>query len=118
MTAAKANKYLYRLVLSAFIMTALPWLTVTFIRSDAGMAVCFLLFFAVNPAWSIILGVLAGENLQKQWSLPVLSAAFFLAGTWLFFDMGETAFLLYAGIYLVLGTGCMLISSAVRKKDR
>ncbi len=30
---------------SAVLMLALPWLAVTFVKGDAGMAVCFLLFF-------------------------------------------------------------------------
>ena len=37
------------LAVSAVVMLAFPWLTVIFVKGDAGMAVCFLLFFAVNP---------------------------------------------------------------------
>ena len=37
------------LAVSAAVMLALPWIAVTFVKGDAGMAVCFLLFFAVNP---------------------------------------------------------------------
>ena len=37
------------LAVSAVIMFALPWLAVTFVKGDAGMAVCFMLFYAVNP---------------------------------------------------------------------
>ena len=29
---------------SAVVMLAFPWLAVTFVKGDAGMAVCFLLF--------------------------------------------------------------------------
>ena len=112
------KEYLFWSALSAFMMLALPWLTVTFIRSDAGMAVCFLLFFAVYPAYSVILGVHAGENAGKLWSLPVVNAVLFLVGTWLLFDPEETAFLLYAGIYLVLGIVCMFLSALIRRKGR
>lgn len=41
--------YLIGLAVSAAVMVLLPWLTVTFVRGDAAMAVCFLLFFGVNP---------------------------------------------------------------------
>ena len=112
------KEYLHWIIASAFMMLALPWLTVTFIRSDAGMAVCFLLFFAVYPVYSVILGVHAGRNAGKLWSLPFINAGLFLMGVWLLFDIGEPAFLLYAGIYLALGMGCMIISMVIRTKRR
>ena len=91
------------LAVSAVVMLALPWLAVTFVKGDAGMAVCFLLFFALNPLYSVIFGVFAGKDMKHLWSLPIVSAALFLIGTWIFFDMGEMAFILYAVVYLVLG---------------
>ena len=106
------------LTVSAVVMLALPWIAVTFVKSDAGMAVCFLLFFAVNPLYSIVIGAFAGKDIQHIWSLPVISSVLFLFGTWLFFDMRETAFILYASVYLVLGITAMLISMFIRKKIR
>ena len=70
------------LAASAVVMLAFPWLAVTFVKGDAGMAVCFLI------------------------------------GTWIFFDMGETAFILYAAAYLALGIAAMLISVFIRKKTQ
>ena len=80
------------------------------------MAACFVLFFALNPLYSVILGVFAGKDVKHLWSLPIVSAALFLIGTWIFFDMGEMAFVLYAVVYLVLGIVSMLISMIIRKK--
>ena len=37
------------LAVSAVIMFALPWLAVTFVKGDAGMAVCFMLFLCCQP---------------------------------------------------------------------
>lgn len=54
--------------------------------------------------------------MKHLWSLPIVSAALFLIGTWIFFDMGEMAFILYAVVYLVLGIVAMLISMIIRKK--
>ncbi len=105
------------LTASALVMLALPWLAVTFIKGDAGMAACFILFFALNPVYAIISGINAGKELRTLWALPIITAAFFLAGTWLFFDMGEKAFLLYALIYLVTGTAAMLLSALVKKRS-
>jgi hypothetical protein len=104
------------LAVSAVVMLALPWLAVTFVKGDAGMAACFVLFFALNPLYSVILGVFAGKDVKHLWSLPVISAVLFLIGTWIFFDMGEMAFVLYAVVYLALGIVTMLISMIIRKK--
>lgn len=41
--------------------------------------------------------------------LPLIAAVLYLAGAWLFFDMGEPAFLLYSGAYFLIGTISMLI---------
>ena len=106
------------LAASALVMLAFPWLAVTFVRGDAGMAVCFLLFFAVNPLYSVLIGAFAGKDVKHLWSLPVISAVLFLTGAWIFFDMGETAFILYAAVYLVIGIMAMLISMFVRKKTQ
>ena len=105
---------------SALVMLGLPGLTVAFVKGDAGMAVCLLLFFAVDPAWSVFLGALAGRDGKRLWSLPPLTAALFLAGAWTFFDRGERAFLLYAAVYLALGLAAMLVSALVKRhgKDR
>ncbi len=103
---------------SAVVMLAFPWLAVTFVKGDAGMAVCFLLFFAVNPLYSVIIGAFAGKDVKHLWSLPFISAVLFLIGTWIFFDMGETAFILYAAVYLVIGIMAMLISMFIRKKTQ
>ena len=65
-----------------------------------------------------ITGTFAGKDIRHLWSLPVISAVLFLIGTWIFFDMGETAFILYAAVYLVLGIAAMLISMLIRKKTQ
>lgn len=100
----------------AVIMLVFPWLAVTFVKGDGGMAVCFILFFALNPIYAICSGAYAGKDVKKFWALPVITAVLFLAGTWLYFDMGEPAFLLYALIYLLLGTAAMMISMFIKKK--
>lgn len=104
-------------MLSALILLALPWLASAFVKGDGAMAVCLLLFFAVNPLYFVILGASAGKNIPQLWSLPLLSAILFLMGTWIFFDMGEAAFLMYAGVYLVLGVCAMVLSAFIRKRN-
>ncbi len=104
------------IVVSTVVMLMFPWLAVTFVKGDVGMAACLFLFFSVNPLYSVIIGVFTGKNIRHLWSLPIISAMLFLIGTWIFFDMGETAFILYAVVYLVLAIVAMLISMFIRKR--
>lgn len=104
------------LIASAVVMLAFPWLAVMFIKGDGGMAVCFILFFALNPIYAICAGAYAGKDVKRFWILPIITAVFFLTGAWLSFDMGEKAFILYALAYLLLGIIAMLISMFIKKK--
>ena len=101
---------------TAVIMLVFPWLAVTFIKGDGGMAVCFILFFAVNPIYAICSGAYTSKDIKIFWPLPIITALFFLLGTWLFFSIGEKAFILYAFGYLLLGIVAELISMFVKKK--
>ena len=102
-------------LITAFVMLGLPFLTVTFAKHDAGMAICFLLFFAVDPLYAAIVGVFAGKDAKRAWYQPFLTSAFFLAGTWLCFDEKETAFLSYAAAYLLLGLLAMGITALIAR---
>lgn len=41
-----------------------PW-TGCYRISDAGMAVALLLFFAIDPIYSIVLGIFAGKHMKE-----------------------------------------------------
>lgn len=111
-------KFIAWLIGSATVMLLLPWFAVTFVKSNAGMAVTLLLFFAINPSYSILLGVVAGKHIKVMWSLPFIAATLFLLGAWTFFDSGEGAFVIYAGAYLVIGIVSMLLSLRLGTKKR
>lgn len=96
------------LLIAALVALLFPWLAVTLVKGDGGMAVIFLLFFAVNPITAILLGVFSGGNIRVTWFYPLLFAALFLLGAWGLFTMAEMAFALYAVIYLLLGYAAML----------
>lgn len=110
------RKLIYWTVSAMIIMLGLPWLTVTFAGSS-GMAICFILFFAVNPLFSAVCGAFAGKNVKQLWALPIITAGLFLTGVWLFFELGEPAFLLYCGCYLIIGISSMLASAFINKKQ-
>ena len=87
-------------------MLGLPWAAVTFVRGSSGMAVCLLLFFAIDPLFAILCGTAAGKQ-EELWMLPMFPALLFAVGAWLFLEPGESAFLLYAFVYLLLGYAAM-----------
>ena len=101
--------------LSALVMLGSPWLAVTFAPGDAGMAICFVLFFGVNPMYSLLLGVWTGMEEKKRWFQPLLSALMFLLGTWIFFDPGEPAFLYYCAVYLLISLAGMALGRFLKK---
>ena len=105
--------YLMAAAICAAVMLFLPWMTVELIRGDAGMAVCFLLFFCVDPLIAIALGSLAGGRKHPLWLMPMIPAAAFLAGAWLVFEPGEPAFVRYALVYLMLGIVSLMVSRCV-----
>ena len=53
-----------------------------------------------------------------MWNLPLVSSIAFLAGTWLFFDIKEVWFLVYAAVYLVIGLTAMGISRYIKKANK
>lgn len=99
---------------AAVLMIGCPWLAVTFAGS-AGMAVCFILFFAVNPVFSLLCGLAAGKALKKLWFLPFAPAALFLLGAWTFFSPLDSAFLFYAAIYLCIGLFAMTLRATFKR---
>ena len=107
------RKPLFWLILSAGVTLLLPWLVVTLVRSDAAMTAVLLLFFAVNPGCSIAAGYYSGKKLRRLWWVPGAFAGLFLAGAWLFFEWGDSAFWTYAGIYFALGMEAMLVSRLI-----
>lgn len=110
-------KNIISILISVLVMLIFPWCAVTFISADGAMAACFLLFFAINPLASVAIGIISGRSIRTSWFQPGLLASFFLLGTFLFFDMGEPAFILYAAVYLLLGYTAMLITSFIARKS-
>lgn len=103
-------------IISALVMLMLPWIAVAFAHGDTGMAICFILFYAINPIYSVLVGCQASKDVKNLWALPIISAVLFLIGTWIFFTITETIFIVYAVIYLVLGLIAMLVAPKLAKK--
>jgi len=110
------NNLLTWIILTALLMLGLPWLTIICMRSMDGLGVILMLFYGVNPVYTIVNGFFAGKNIKKLWALPLITGAFFILGTWLIFNMGELVFLLYGGIYAALGALTMFFTAWLRKR--
>lgn len=102
--------------ISAGIMILFPLCAVKLVNGDAGMAICFILFFAVNPIAAVFIGIAAGRNIRGHWFQPLLLSVLFILGTWVLFDMGERAFLIYGAAYLVIGYIAALLTALLMKK--
>lgn len=110
------TQFLKWLAVSAAIMLLLPWAAVTFVNSNAGMAVTLLLFFVIDPIYAVVAGVFAGRTIRRLWSMPFIVAILFLLGAWIFFGIGERAFAIYAGVYLVIGIVSTFVSARILTK--
>ena len=102
------------ILLSAFIMIGVPWLTVLF-AGTAGMAICFILFYSINPLVAVFTGLFAGKFIRRLWFVPFIPAILFLLGAWIFFTVSEIAFILYAIVYLLLGLAAMAVTALIKK---
>ena len=98
------------------LMFGCPWAAVTFAPGDAGMAICFVLFFGINVLESFFVGIFSGMEVKSRWYLPVLNAAAFLLGVWTVFDWGNPDFNGYAVTYLALSALTMLITAVAARK--
>ena len=103
------------IAITVAVMFALPFAVARLASECSGMALCMLLFFIVNPIYSAILGYRCSKDIRSRWYLPLISSTAFLAGTWLFFDIKESWFIVYASVYLCIGWITMGIGSYLNK---
>ncbi|MDE6177716.1 MAG: hypothetical protein K2F86_00935 [Duncaniella sp.] len=111
----RRDRFSVWLTATVAIMFLLPLATAAFAPENAGMALCMMLFYVVNPIYSAILGYRCGKDIRRMRYLPPVSATTFLAGSWLFFDMAEPCFAAYAAVYLAISEAMMWLSHMLRK---
>ena len=97
-------------------MLIIPLVAVNTVKADAGMLVAMMLFFLVNPAVSIVIGILAGKDIKFFWFTPLLIAGLFWAFSSLTY---ETAFpIVYSAIYFVVSAISMVITWTIAKRTK
>jgi len=97
-------------------MLGLPWLAITFVPADSGMAALLLIFFIINPAAAAASGIFAGENISSSWFQPLLLTGLFISGSLIFLDMKSQDFMFYGILYLVIGYIFMAVTAFKGKK--
>lgn len=100
------------------VMFGCPWAAVTFAPGDAGMAICFVLFFGVNSLCSLYVGIFSGLDIKHRWYLPLVNAAVFLLGVWTVFDWGNPDFIGFSVAYLAIALIAMPITVFVVRNIR
>ena len=88
------------LAVTIIVMFALPFAVARLASECSGMALCMMLF------------------IKKMWNLPLVSAVAFLAGTWIFFDIHELWFIVYAIVYLAISWTSMTISKYINRSNK
>ena len=110
-------KHVIAIILSCLLTVfLLPLLVVALVPANAGMIVSLVLFFAIDPAIAILLGIFSGFEIKRRWCLPLVMAISFLLSEWMFFEMGERVFLLYAVAYLLIGMLAMMLTAMGKRK--
>lgn len=104
------KKHLWALGIILAVMLGCPWAAVTFAPADAGMAICFLLFFGLNPLCSLYVGIWSGMAVKQRWFLPFFNAAAFLLSASILFDWREPVFRGYAIAYLAVALLAMVVT--------
>ena len=112
------KKNLVALIAIAVVMFGLPGGAVAFAPGDAGMAIAFILFFGLNPAQSMFVGIYAGMDVKHRWYLPMVNAVAFLLGAWTVFDWGNPDFYGYAIAYLCVALVAMMTTVIVVRNIR
>ena len=99
---------------SVVLVCVLPWLTLL-LDFGTGMVMFVLFFFAVDPTYSVFLGIFAGKDLRHRWILPFLAPTLLLLEGRLVIAAWEDL-AGYAGAYLALGFISMMISWSITPK--
>lgn len=108
-------KKLLLALLPSLLMLFFPPLLAVLFAGMNGMAICFILFFAVNPVFFAALGLFCTSAFKTRWYLPILSAAVYVLSMLILFDPRETAWFIYAGLYLFVSLAVGLTAAVVKK---
>lgn len=102
------------LIATAAVMLGMPG-AARFMDIDIFLVLVVLEFFIIGPLWSLGTGIFSGWSQRGRWWLTIANPLLFIAGSWIFLDMWETDFLIYAFCYLMVGLLSMFVTAVIRK---
>ncbi|MCH5275673.1 MAG: hypothetical protein J1E65_07520 [Lachnospiraceae bacterium] len=80
------------LVLSVVLLCLLPWVAFAFVKSDEGIVALNGMFIIIYYIYFIAVGIFAGINFKKMWSLPIITYIMFVYSMFIFFDYARSPY--------------------------
>ena len=72
----------------------------------------------VFPGYFLVMGIIAGQEIKKEWSLPVVSAAMLVVGQIVIYQTEIGLIAKMIGVYLVISFASMLITWQIKKRKQ
>ena len=109
------NKIIISVLSLIIVMLIIPVGVVNFAPEDAGMALCFILFFIINPIFITVLSVISAFDVRNLWWIPILSAIVFPFFFWIAVKEVVKELFFYSIVYLLIGVLAMLATYVWKK---
>ena len=104
----RLHKVLIAVVTLVISMLVVPCLIVSLAPHNWGMALCFLMFFVIDPLVVITFGIMAGTDIKYLWFIPLIAALLFPPFFAIAIKEWVIELFVYAGFYLCIGVASML----------
>lgn len=113
-----SKKLVFSIILSGVMMILLPFMTVDTSGTELGIASIYTNLYVVNPVYTLGIGIFAGTDREKLWSLPLITAVFFILGFGLIISFADILVYMYALCYLLTSTLAMFFIDFLLKRRK
>lgn len=103
------------LAVNFLVLLLLPMIIMTAATPTTGMLICIVLFFAVNPAFSLAAGIYAGRQLKRRWFTALFPPIVFWLSARIVFSEDTAQFAVYSIIYGCISVSVMMTVWLVQK---
>ena len=112
------TKVIIFIIVLILTMLVLPLLVFNFAEPHEAMGWTIIMFLAINPITSIVLGVIAGSDIRKVWCIPLVIAIAFPLLFWIVLRTVILELFIYSSIYILPGLVAMCVTKLIKKKDK
>lgn len=81
---------------------------------DFSFIMSVLLFYTINPVFSLVSGIFAGCDTKSCWWVCLAVGAIFILGSWVFIAPINTDFIVYSIFYILVASVAMIFTHAIR----